>query len=376
MVKNKSFMFFVAHLGFGGAQKMATFVMNELVEHGCDVSVVAYYETNEVVKLDGRVRRYFIDLTYVSENVSDVSRHINNMKAIFRFKRVIERINADVAVMFGPDAISNIALRKSAFKGKVIQCERGDLLARSSLHQAVLRKAFASADLAIFQTPNAMKDYGDSIPGNVSIIPNPCLERKDICRESTMLKDKIVSAGRLVPEKGFDILIESFAIVHKRFPNFKLEIYGEGPCRNQLESLIASLSLQEYVCLPGAVDDVAKKYCDARLFVLSSKFEGLPNSLIEAMVLGVPVVATDCRPGGASFLTKNGTIGGPIVPVDDFVSMAKQIVCLLDNTEAAEVYGQKGKSIAYDFSPDNVRAMWMNAFDSLWLDNGENENEL
>lgn len=138
---------------------------------------------------------------------------------------------------------------------------------------------------------------------------------------------RIVAVGRLAPQKDFANLLRAFRIVRNR-KVCKLTIFGEGPSRKDLEDLVAELDLQADVEMPGFVDDVLERLVDADLFVLSSKHEGLPTVIIEALAAGCKVVSTDC-PSGPNELLRSGDYGR-LVPVGDPTALADAISSSLD----------------------------------------------
>ena len=138
----------------------------------------------------------------------------------------------------------------------------------------------------------------------------------------------ILSAGRLTSQKAFDVLIRAFSCVRKIRP-VRLLILGEGEERPRLESLIRQLELEQDVSLPGFVQNPYPYMAHAAMFVLSSRWEGLPTVLIEALYLGVPIIATDC-PGGSREILKDGKYGR-LVPVDCPQILSAAIEASIDN---------------------------------------------
>jgi len=360
-------VFYVAHLGIGGAQKIASFVMNECLEAYPDVHVVAYWRVEEQVGLDPRVRRHFLFDGEEVPSRSPAHRAVRKAWQTWRLAEVTRRLDPDCVVLFGPDPLAAIALRLINYRGKVVECERGCLSARHPFIKAILKISVARCDMAVFQTDGARREYGRWLPVNTRIVPNPCYVRSQLVREVPIGPPVISAGGRLVKEKGFECLVRAFALVHRTHPDASLVIYGDGPERSAICALVEDLDLAEVVSLYGAVNDLGALIVDSTLFVLSSEFEGLPNTLIEAMVLGIPVVATDCRPGGARFLTRDGSIGGPLVPVGDTVALADSIDWVLDHSEEAELLGRAGKQIAVDYSPKWVVREWLGMFAALGL---------
>lgn len=363
-IGNSSVVFALQTLGMGGAQKIAAFVMNLLVENGAKVSVVARSEEAENVELSPMVRRLFLGKDTMASDRKATEKLRRNFNDILKFKKIVDEIRPDAVVVFGPDPIFNIGNSLSRHCAVLLECERGDLLARDKARIALLRHYMKHADVGVFQMDGGAERYGKSIPDNTRIIPNPCYVPEGIQRNSNSVNNAIISGGRLVVEKGFDILIRAFALVSDEFPGVDLHIYGSGEEKEHLLGMIDSVSLTGRVRILDPVRDFPSILKQARLFVLPSYFEGLPNTLIEAMALGVPVVAADCTPGGARFLTQHGTIGGPLVSPGSSVEMAEAIATMLRDPNQAEQLGKTGKVICEQYSPSVVASLWLDLFSS------------
>jgi glycosyltransferase involved in cell wall biosynthesis len=184
-------------------------------------------------------------------------------------------------------------------------------------------------------------------------LPNPVISNT-ILRDSVNFQDnerfdQVVAAGRLVPEKGFDVLIRAFHIFVQAH-DFSLIILGEGPERENLNNLINELGLTRRVLLPGFMPDPYPYMRSARMFVLSSRYEGLPTVLIEAMAYGTPVVATDCRSGPAEIL--DGGRYGVLVPVDDPQALAEGMSQALNNPVESQALRQRALLFSYEGNID------------------------
>jgi glycosyltransferase involved in cell wall biosynthesis len=160
----------------------------------------------------------------------------------------------------------------------------------------------------------------------------------------------VVAAGRLVSAKGYDVLIAAFARVREQL-SAKLIIIGEGPLRNELEALIIDLKVEDDVALPGFVTNPYVYFSHADLFVLSSRYEGLPNALIEAMACGTPVVATDCHSGPREILV-DGQYGS-LVPVDDIAALAEAMVTTLTTPPDREAIQARAMDFSLDHSVEH-----------------------
>jgi glycosyltransferase involved in cell wall biosynthesis len=213
----------------------------------------------------------------------------------------------------------------------------------------------------VFQTEGARSFY-PKLNKHVRIIPNPVLVEKDIPSVPPQFRRScIVSVGRLQRRKGFDVLIDAFARVHRELPEYKLYIYGEGEERLALEAQIAAAGLQEAVFLPGIAIQILKKNRDIKLFVMPSRSEGIPNVLIEAMSEGIPCVSADCSPGGARLLLGD-SYGGLLVPPDNADAMAEAMLKMLMNNEMAEQFAQRAQKSLSRFAVENIAEIWLSFF--------------
>jgi glycosyltransferase involved in cell wall biosynthesis len=139
----------------------------------------------------------------------------------------------------------------------------------------------------------------------MAIIPNPINPEFNVKPFSGKRRKIITSVGRLSEQKNQHVLIEAFSRIEKDFPDYELVIYGEGNLRETLENQIKTLKLENKVKLPGVKKNIKNEIYDCSLFVLPSLYEGMPNALMEAMALGLPVISTDCPCGGPRFLIHN-----------------------------------------------------------------------
>ena len=214
------------------------------------------------------------------------------------------------------------------------------------------------ADGIVFQTNQAMNFFSSKIQKKSIVIPNPTYIKKGEYKLPKVRENKIVTVGRLELQKNQKMLIEAFSKVKSVYPNMRLEIYGEGSQRQELEKLIRRLNLCDSVFLMGTCKDIFHKICDAKLFVLSSDFEGMPNALIEAMSLGIPSISTDCPCGGPSMLIKDG-VNGYLVPVGDANFLAEKIVEFfgMDN-DKKKIFSLQCMRLLDTLEYDKIMKMW------------------
>jgi glycosyltransferase involved in cell wall biosynthesis len=228
--------------------------------------------------------------------------------------------------------------------------------------------AYPRANAVVVQTPEVRRWAEGFLPDRiVHTIPNPVLwppaspNVENAGRGSFNESPRVVAAGRLDPLKGFDVLLLAFAKCRERFPDWKLTIVGEGPERARLEGLVQQLELTNAVSMPGRVQHLYPTLRAADLFVLSSRSEGFPNVLLEAMASGVAVVATDC-PSGPRHIVRDG-IDGLLVPPESVDSLATAMSALMGDATQRRALAARAEEVRERFSVERVMGEWERLID-------------
>jgi glycosyltransferase involved in cell wall biosynthesis len=173
----------------------------------------------------------------------------------------------------------------------------------------------------------------------------------------------LLAVGRLSRQKGFDLLLEAWSTLAGQQPRWRLVILGEGPDRQALEAQIQALGLVQAVLLPGRAGNVSEWYRRADLFVLSSRFEGFPNVLAEAMASGLAVVSTDC-PTGPAAIVRDG-VDGLLVPVDQPAALRQALARLMHDDALRASMAQRACQLADRLAPEVVAGRWQQLFAEL-----------
>lgn len=225
--------------------------------------------------------------------------------------------------------------------------------------QRLLAKClFCFADGVIFQSEGAKAFFPEPVRKRSRILYNPL--SPEYVREPYRgeRRDEIITVGRMDQVKNHALLIDAFAIVAKEKPQMHLTIYGGGDRMEAVREQVSRLGLGEQVSLPGDTLDIPDKIRDARLFVLSSDFEGMPNAVAEAFALGIPVVSTDCPSGGARALVRDGETG-LLVPVRDARKMAEAMLRILNEKELETRLRENAYRFSQSLHPDKINRMWL-----------------
>ncbi len=223
----------------------------------------------------------------------------------------------------------------------------------------LLRKvAYPFAQGIIFQTQMAKSFFPQYIQKKGVVLQNP-VDATRIPEPYIGERKKVFSAvGRLEPQKNFPMLIRAFSEFHKREKDYKLVIYGEGRERINIENLIKELHLENSVSLPGRNKDVLNCINDCAAFILSSDYEGMPNALIEAMCMGMPVISTDCPSGGPREIIENEK-NGLLIPVNDELRMTQAMFNIIKDGDSC-LLGQNAYKIGKHLMDASVFEDWKN----------------
>jgi glycosyltransferase involved in cell wall biosynthesis len=217
------------------------------------------------------------------------------------------------------------------------------------------RWVYPLADHVIAHTQQAADFLRDSLHCKVTVIPNPVPltpPREVAFRPSPV---KVAAVGRLVFEKGFDLLLRAFAQVAQLYPNVTLNIFGEGNQRQKLETLRSELGLNNRVFLPGQVKDVFGVLQEADLFVMPSRMEGFGNVLCEAMACGLPVIASDCM--GPRETVRHG-VDGVLVPRGNVAMLVKAMSELLNDSHKRQLLAAQAREVMQRVNLKEVMNRW------------------
>ena len=194
---------------------------------------------------------------------------------------------------------------------------------------------------------------------NVVAIPNPISFNTE--RVSTLEKKRVLAVGRYAYQKGYDMLLTAWSIIERKCPEWELNIYGQGN-REPYEKMAEKLHLKN--ChLNGSISNIQEKYLESSLFVISSRFEGLSMSLLEAMSFGLPVVTFACPCGFRDVITSG--IDGILVPTGDVEKLAEQVVSIMQDHNHALKLGERARERSQDYRLDVLAERWRQLFDSL-----------
>ncbi len=352
-------LFYISSLNKGGAERVISNLASLFSKKDYEVLFVTSTKSDNEYTLGENVKRIAISNEYIK---SYLKRNIFNCR---KLRKIMKEFKPDVAISFLAEPCYRLMLSSFGLKIKRILSVRGNPEKeerRNFISKLLTKMLYRRADYIVFQTKQQMEHFDKRIQKKGVIIQNPVLSTFYNVDMSNAQEKDIVSCGRLNIAKNFPLLIKAFYLIHNKV-NENLYIYGEGALRDELQALIDSLGLQERVFLPGIIDDVPQTIKHAKLFVMSSDYEGLPNALMEAMVLGLPCISTDCKVGGPKDLLSDEC--GVLVPTNNVEMLSAAMLDLLQNKAKRELYGKNAKIKALNYHPDLIFKKWEELIKSL-----------
>ena len=254
---------------------------------------------------------------------------------------------------------SNIAMLMAA-KGlpvKTVFCERNNPV-RPDMPRNIMKirdKIYRRCKAAVFQTEEE-RAYYTRLRCESAVIPNPLKE--DLPEPFTgQRRHEIVNFCRLNKQKNIPLLLEAFQMLLQEHPDYTLRIYGRGDEKDNLIALAKEMGLEKSAVFEDFATDVHERIKDAAMYVCSSDFEGLSNSMLEALAIGLPCVCTDCEGGGARMMIRNGE-NGLLTPIGDKQAMYEAMKKLVENPTYAARLGSEAAKIRHELSIEKIADRW------------------
>lgn len=351
-------LFYINAIHHGGAERVMCNLATQFSEHGHECVLTTSFRDDWEYSFGKEVKR--VALFESRLKYGFLKRNIFYVK---KLRKILKEEKPDVVVAFMAEPNFRAIMASVGLNNKVVISVRNDPNREypGRLNRILAKFLFRFADGIVFQTEDAQKWFPKSIQKKSRIIFN---QVDEIFYNTTYNGERhdIVTTGRLTAQKNHKLLIRAFAAIADKISD-NLIIYGEGELRGELESLIAELHLENRVFLPGSVKNVADTIKSAKLFVLSSDYEGMPNSLMEAMALGIPCISTDCPCGGAKALL-NEVEDDCLVAVNNENELSEKMYRIL-KTDSFHI-SQNLQLKAKCFNPYEIYEIWKNYLVSVW----------
>lgn len=360
----KKIVFVIPSLSGGGSERVVSVLANKFADIGYNVTVICLLKQEHTYYTNEKVNVIFIQ----SNTKLRLKR---NIEKFIKYVNVLRRINPDVVISFTYDCSMITAIATRFIRTKLIISERND--PNNDPSSEILRKLrnilYKFGDGFVFQTTDAKEYYNKLIRSKSAIIGNPLNENIPSPYRGKR-ENRIVCVSRLAPQKNIPLLIKSFSKVKDKLSDYIVEIYGDGPSIDEIKKCIKENKLEDKVILKGYSTNVYRDIYNAEIFVIPSNYEGVSNSMLEAMALGIPVIATDCPIGGARTYIKNYH-NGILVSVGDVNEMSMALLNLANNNDLKSNISRESIKVKDILNSDFITKQWIEFIDSV-----ECKNEL
>ena len=325
-------VFVIPDMPGGGTERVVALLSNEYAKKGHSVSIMLFAGKETAYALDDRIE--VISMAGASSGSLRI-----RMKRLKNMREYFKRQKGCLIYSFSTIGTGFVVLSTVGLSRKMLVSERTD--PNSCDHKPYRNFFYRFAKVLVCQTREAADSFPGYLRRKTMVIPNPVDSKGLPGVYRGERKKKVVSLGRLEYPKNQELLIEAFEEFHKKFQEYTLHFYGKGTKEGILREMAAEKHLEDAIVFHGFCPDAAGEIVDSAMFVLSSDYEGVSNSMAEAMAMGIPVISTDCPPGGCRAYIENGR-NGLLVPVGDAHALADAMKKVAEDRELAEKLSAPG----------------------------------
>lgn len=366
---SRNILICVSGLGMGGTERAAVNLATWLQQAGHNVGILTLQSADsDFYPCPSGVRRFGLGLNGESGNFLLAVQA--NVQRAWVMRRVMRQFGGDVVVSFG-DRTNVLALLASwGMSCKKVISERSDpsKVSNGRSWDVLRRWLYRGADIHVAQSQFAARWLSEQVSkleqvviGNAVRLPHGGATNKNHAVTWQPARSvRLLCVGRLVAVKGHELLLRALALVSREcVVPFELVLAGDGPLRQHLEAQARQLMLMDKVTFLGAVQNIHDVYQNSDVFVLSSRHEGFPNTLVEAMAHGLPVVATRCQGGVEDVLMATDAEVGLLVPLDDTRALADAIKCLISDPILRARLANAARARSLEYAEEVIRSAWL-----------------
>ena len=348
----KNILFITSSLGFGGAAKILIFVAESLAKRGHKVGIVDLHNTTA---------KQFFHRSLSSQIEVFHSQSQGHIAIIHEIKTVAKTFGADVIVGFTeyPNMYAKIVGTLLGIPS--IMSERGDPTQTigKSLKDKMSLFLINQSKGGVFQTEGAKALYGRGLQKRGRVIPNPIFISGELPNVAYEAREKsVVSVGRLDNfQKRYDVMLKAFKLFSEKHPEYVLKLYGSGMDEDKIKGWTVEEGIADKVRFMGLSKTPLQDIASDGMFLITSDFEGISNSLLESMAVGLPCVSTDHTPGGARLLITDHE-NGLLAPVGDAEALARAMCEFAEDPALAKCCGEQAKNVLHRFAPEKIVDEW------------------
>lgn len=355
--EKKHILFVSSSLDGGGAERALSTLANDFSDMGYDVEFIALHSRIVKYKLRENIRLKFID--YKGSN-----RITSSLSKLTLLRHEIRKSKSHIIVTFMYETSMYVLVASLGLGKKVIISERNDPYQEpnSRFVRFLRNSCYQLTDWLVCQTNDAKDYFNKRLQMRSSVILNPVnISISPFTGERTK---RVATWCRLSKQKNIPLLLDAFYEFQKKHSEYRLDIYGEGKLLDSLKAQSDTLGISNKVNFCGFSTNVHKEVYDATMFVLPSNYEGLSNSMLEAMMLGIPTICTDCPIGGARMVIKNGE-NGILVPVNDKDALIKAMCKIAEDKSFATKLSRNSVKLKQQLDSKVIAKQWEHLIESV-----------
>ncbi len=355
----KKIVFHLNCLEQGGAERVVTNLAHQFSSEGYQVIIATEWIGQNEFQIDDKIERVHVGLRDGDEKKG---RSLKFLLRVLYLREFMKKEKPDILIAFGQRANYRALMSAVGIKCPVLISIRTDPVGHYDAFsdKVQIPLLFPRAAGCVFQTEGARDFFSPKFQKKSRIILNP-IHDKYIGRDKPTERTKtVVHASRIEDFKNQLMLLQAFIKVHERHPDYELKLYGGDSGDGTIELLkacITDYNAESFIHLMGASDSLETEMNDAALFAFSSDWVGLPNALMEAMALGLPVVATDCPCGGPRTIIEH-EVNGLLIPIKDQKALEEGMNRLIENPEFAEKLGEQARKLADRANSKAIFLQW------------------
>lgn len=343
-------VFVIPNMTGGGTERVISLLSEEYIRMGLDVAIMQFAGYEHAYELDGRIEDFSIaprssgNPIIMIRRLVDMRRYFKNNPDCCIFSFCVMGAVFSVIATFGMKRYILVAERSSP----------------DSCKQVKLRNwAYKRTNRITFQTEEGITYFPDWIKTKAVVIPNPIDAALPKPYEGKRTH-RIVSVGRLHAVKNHALLFEAFADFSHKFTDYELHIYGKGELEQELKEHAGRLGISEKIVWHGFRKDVKEEIKDAGMFVSTSNYEGISNSMLEALAMGIPSICTDCPIGGARSYIENAK-NGLLIPVGDKEALVQAMSRIASDEAFANKLSENASKVRDKYSVGSIAEKFLEA---------------
>ena len=340
----KKILFVSNFFGNGGAARVMNIISNSLSKSkDYQITIVSFIEFDN---------KY----TFPQNTIHFTLKSKNKISRIIELRKIIKKGKYDVIISFEYFINMYTIIANMFLKNRLIISERNDPSRSGNSKKNIRNFLYKFCDCLVCQTEDAKNYFPQNIKNKTVIIPNPISDNLPVAYLGKRIK-KIVTFCRINKQKNIYMMLDAFKIVLEKKPDYILEIYGDGSEKEKLIDYSKNLKIDNNVFFYGFTQNLHKKIINYSMYISTSDFEGISNSMLEALAIGLPTVCTDCPCGGARMAITDG-INGLLSPVGDAKSFAEKMLLLLNDEEMMEKLSKNNFMVKEKFSSTKIVDEW------------------